>query len=157
MAWSCPRRWGGADATPNPGRRGWKKKHRYASHGLRFEIKLPTESRKEFRKRLNKLALHEDETRPSRGSSDGWLFGPQVRGEGSIHSDIWTGTAAELAECGVVGVFPVSGWWKDLPKRDRSEMGAHYALLVSVETLEVETDIWTPVALEVGVPIEVET
>lgn len=29
---------------PNPGRRGWKKRHRYASHGLRFDVKGPTES-----------------------------------------------------------------------------------------------------------------
>lgn len=42
---------------PNPGRRGWKKRHRYASHGLRFEVKGPTESVDEFRKRLNQRAL----------------------------------------------------------------------------------------------------
>jgi hypothetical protein len=29
---------------PNPGRRGWKKRHRYASHGLRFDVKGQTES-----------------------------------------------------------------------------------------------------------------
>lgn len=38
---------------PNPGRRGWKRRHRYASHGLRFEVKWPTENVDEFRKRLN--------------------------------------------------------------------------------------------------------
>jgi hypothetical protein len=49
----------------------------------------------------------------------------------------------------------VSGWWKDQPKRDRSELGARYALIVSVETPGVETDIWTPVAQQVGVPVAV--
>ena len=49
---------------PNPGRRGWTKRHRYSSHGLRFEVKSPTESVDEFRKRLNKRALEEDEARP---------------------------------------------------------------------------------------------
>src|SRR6266852_1282098 len=29
---------------PNPGRRGWRRRHRYASHGLRFDVKSPTES-----------------------------------------------------------------------------------------------------------------
>jgi hypothetical protein len=42
---------------PNPGRRGWKNRHRHASHGLRFEVKGPTESMEEFRKRLNQRAL----------------------------------------------------------------------------------------------------
>jgi hypothetical protein len=48
-----------------------------------------------------------------------------------------------------------SGWWKDQPKRDRRYLGARYALVVSLETPGVETDIWTPVAQQVGVPIEV--
>jgi hypothetical protein len=50
---------------PNPGRRGWKTRHRYASHGLRFDVKAPTESIAEFRKRLNQRALDEDEKRPT--------------------------------------------------------------------------------------------
>jgi hypothetical protein len=56
---------------------------------------------------------------------------------------------------GVVAVYPVSGWWKDQPKRDRSEKGARYALVVSIETPDVEADIWTPVAQQVGVPVVV--
>jgi hypothetical protein len=143
---------------PNPGRRGWKKRHRYASHGLRFEVKGPTESVDEFRKRLNQRALDEDEARPSAGGdSSEWYLGEQARNHGSIHSDILQGFAADIAERGVVGVYPVSGWWKDQPKRDRSEKGARYALIVSIETPGVETDIWTPVAQQVGAVIAVES
>ncbi len=143
---------------PNPGRRGWKKRHRYASHGLRFEVKGPTESLEEFRKRLNQRALDEDEEKPATGGdSSEWYLGEQARSHGSIHSDLLQGFAADLAERGVVGVYPVSGWWKDQLKRDRSEKGARYALVVSIETPGVDTDIWTPVAQQVGVPIVVET
>lgn len=143
---------------PNPGRRGWKKRHRYASHGLRFEVKGPTESLEEFRKRLNQRALDEDEEKPSTGGdSSEWYLGEQARSHGSIHSDILQGFAADLAERGVVGVYPVGGWWKEQPKRDRSEKGARYALVVSIETPGVDTDIWTPVAQQVGVPIVIET
>lgn len=143
---------------PNPGRRGWKKRHRYASHGLRFEVKGPTESVDEFRKRLNQRALDEDEARPSAGGdSSEWYLGEQARNHGSIHSDILQGFAADIAERGVIGVYPVSGWWKDQPKRDRSEKGARYALIVSIETPGVETDIWTPVAQQVGAVIAVES
>lgn len=143
---------------PNPGRRGWKRRHRYSSHGLRFDVKSPTQSVDAFRKRLNQRALEEDEEKPGApGDSSDWFFGERARNRGSIHSDIWVGTAADLAERGVIGIYPVSGWWKDLPKRDRSDFGARYALIVSIETLTVDldVDIWTPVAQEVGVPIEV--
>ena len=37
---------------------------------------------------------------------------------GSIHSDIWEGTAIDLAACGRVAVFPVTGWWKELRSWD---------------------------------------
>lgn len=142
---------------PNPGRRGWKKRHRYASHGLRFEVKGPTESLEEFRKRLNKKALDDDEAKPSTGGdSSEWYLGEQARNRGSLHSDILSCNAADLADRGVIAVYPVSGWWKDLPKRDRSDFGARYALVVSIETPGIQTDIWTPVAQQVGAPIVVE-
>lgn len=142
---------------PNPGRRGWKKRHRYASHGLRFDVKGPTESIDEFHKRLNKKALGEDEAKPATGGdSSEWYLGEHARNRGSLHSDILSCNAADLAERGVIAVYPVSGWWKDQPKRDRSGNGARYALVVSIETPGVESDIWTPVAQQVGVPIELE-
>jgi hypothetical protein len=141
---------------PNPGRLGWKHRHRYASHGLRFDVKLPTETVPEFRKRLNQQALEEEEERPNISSdSKNWFLGEQGRGKGSIHSDVLLdGTAADLAQRGVIGVYPVSGWWNDQPKRDRSNHGARYALLVSVETDVEGVDIWTPVAQQIGVTIE---
>jgi hypothetical protein len=143
---------------PNPGRRGWQTKHRYQSHGLRFEVKGPTESLDEFRKRLNQNALDEEENRPPSGAdNDGWYLGPRARNRGSVHSDVLAGFAADIAERGTIAVYPVTGWWKDLKKRDRSAHGARYALVVSIETDEVQADIWTPIANQVGVPVAVET
>jgi hypothetical protein len=140
---------------PNPGRRGWKKRHRYASHGLRFDVIQATESIDEFRKRLNQKALEEDETRPSSDSdASSWYLGEETRNKGSIHCDVWVGSGADLAEREVVGIYPVGGWWKEQPARDRSAAGARYSLIVSIETTAAEVDLWTPVALEVGVPIE---
>lgn len=140
---------------PNPSRRGWRKKHRYQSHGLRFAIKGPVESDAEFHKRLNDEALQADEARPMAPDDPGWFLGNRTRDRGSLHSDIWTGPAADLAEREVIAIYPVSGWWKDQPSRDRSERGVRYALIVSIETPAEETDIWTPVAQEVGIAIEV--
>ena len=140
---------------PNPGRRGWRRRHRYASHGLRFEVKSPTETLDEFRKRLNQRALDEDEERPqASGDSSEWFLGERARNKGSLHSDFWVGTAADLAARGYIGVYPVTGWWKEQPSRDRSDEGARYALAVSIETPAVDVDIWTPVAIEVGIPVQ---
>jgi hypothetical protein len=140
---------------PNPARRGWRTRHRYASHGLRFDVKTGDESIDEFRRRLNKQAITEDGEAPSTSSdSVEWMLGDQVRHRGSLHSDIWNGTAVELAERDAIGVYPVSGWWKEQPRRDRSEFGARYALIVSIVTPAEHVDIWTPVAQEVGVPVQ---
>ncbi len=143
---------------PNPARRGWLRRYAYASHGLRFDVRRPTETSDAFRQRINERARLEEERRPT--SEDGdpeWLFGPTQRVAGSLHTDIWTGTAAELAQRGAIAVFPVSGWWKERPKRDRSEEGVRYTLIVSIETPGQDVDIWTPVAAEVGVPVMIET
>ena len=42
---------------PNPGRRGWRSRYSYASHGLRFGIRRVTESDVAFQKRINQKAL----------------------------------------------------------------------------------------------------
>jgi hypothetical protein len=140
---------------PNPARRGWRARHRYASHGLRFDVKTGEESLAEFRRRLNRQAVAEDGEQPTTASDSAeWVLGDRLRHRGSLHSDIWHGSAAELAERDVVGVYPVGGWWKEQPQRDRSALGARYALIVSVQTAAEGVDIWTPVAQEVGVPIQ---
>jgi hypothetical protein len=109
----------------------------------------------DFRHRLNRLALAEEERRPQTPADKGWILGPDTRTVGSLHCDFWEGTAAELSSRGALAIFPVSGWWKENPKRDRSAAGACYALIVSIETPGQEVDIWTPVAQEIGVPITV--
>jgi hypothetical protein len=74
---------------PNPGRRGWRRRHRYASYGLRFDLKCPTESADEFRKGLNQRALDEDEDKPvADGDAAAWYLGELARNRGAIHSDL---------------------------------------------------------------------
>ncbi|TIV62560.1 MAG: hypothetical protein E5V89_33120, partial [Mesorhizobium sp.] len=46
---------------PNPDERGWTRRHRYASHGLRFRVKSATETVDEFRARINQAARDEEE------------------------------------------------------------------------------------------------
>jgi len=143
---------------PNPARLGWKRRHRYASHGLRFDVKTASESVPDFRRRLNKKALNDGEEKPTTGSdSADWLLGDNNRHRGSLHCDIWEGTAEELSERNVIGIYPVSGWWNEQRTWDRSREGVRYAMVVSIECDADDIDIWTPVAQEVGLPIAVET
>ena len=84
---------------PSPGRRGWNQKHRYQSHGLRFDVRRPEESMTQFRQRLTRDAWEDHTTRPVSlvRDSRNWVLGADLRTKGSIHSDWWKGTAAELA------------------------------------------------------------
>lgn len=140
---------------PNPGRRGWTRKHRYQSHGLRFEVKHPLETDAAFHKRISKAAWDDEEEQVDSMKDDrNWELGPQLRCKGSIHSDTWNGTAAELAECGVLAVFPVTGWWKERPHLERWNRPARYSLLITLETPRADVDIYTPIAAQIGVPVE---
>jgi hypothetical protein len=98
---------------PNPGERGWANKYRYASHGLRFDVRRPLESLEAFQQRVNKQARDEEASRRTVKESGTWDLGENLRKLGSIHSDTWHGSAAELAERGYIAVYPVLGWWKE--------------------------------------------
>jgi hypothetical protein len=145
---------------PNPAERGWQRKFRYMSHGLRFDVKTPEESSTDFRKRLNRAAREEDEKGAATSSdAERWLLGPTLRHKGSIHSDRWTGTAIGLADRGLIGIYPVMGWWRERQHLGRSTSTARYALVVTISTPGIEADIYTPVLNEVAlkVPIAVTT
>jgi Subtilase family len=141
---------------PNPGERGWARRHRYASHALRFAVKRSTESLSQFRQRINKAAEAEEAGGGgiiASSGGDDWLLGA-IRDRGSIHSDIWRGTGAELASRDAIGVFPLSGWWKEKPALQRWEREARYVLLVSVRAPGSDIDIYTSIEnmLAVEVP-----
>lgn len=143
---------------PNASSRGWRGRYVYPSHGLRFDIRRPGETTGEFQRRLNSLAeTEEGGTRQSAGQEPKWLVGSEGRHVGSLHADLWEGTAADLADCGVVGVYPVGGWWKNNNRADRNDLFVRYALLVSLYTPEIEVDLYTPIATQVGIPVTIET
>lgn len=95
---------------PNPSEQGFSARYRFESHGLRYEVKQPAELNVDFQKRIN-VAVRDEEERTQTGSDDaGWIVGKQHRHKGSLHSDLWRGSAADLASRGVIGVYPVFGW-----------------------------------------------
>lgn len=133
---------------PNPSKRGWQSKFRYQSYALRFAVKAATETDEEFMARVNKLE-RDQERDDAHGDADAadWTFGAQLRSRGSVHSDIWTGTAVQLATKSQVAVFPVGGWWKDWKEAAQHGAEARYSLVVSLDVAEgIETDLYTPIA-----------
>ena len=141
---------------PSPSRRGARSRYRYESHGLRFDVKRPTESIRQFRSRINAAGRPQDYKSTDSDDSN-WLVGTQGRHKGSLHSDIWSGTAADLASRGFIGVYPALGWWKSRPALQQYDRAVRYALVVSIDAPEVDVDLYAAVAEQIAAPIEVET
>ena len=117
---------------PNPSERGFRSRYRYESHGLRFDVKRPQESMDDFRARINAAARNEEDGTRMSGDDSNWLIGKQNRHKGSIHSDIWRGSAADLASRGVIAVYPALGWWKTRKRLEGCNKSARYSLIVSI-------------------------
>ena len=143
---------------PKPGRReGFAtSRHRYQSYGLRFEVKRPQETVDDLRKRVSTAAREEQETYESVGDTAGWALGPQIRTRGSVHSDWWTGTAADLANCGFIAVYPVSGWWREARGNHWSKE-ARYALVVTIRTDKTRVSLFAPIQSEIDLYTPVDT
>jgi Subtilase family len=143
---------------PSPGMRGLSAKYGYQSHGLRFATRKPLETVQAFEERVNKFGR--DEAYEAPGISDpGWQFGHSQRSLtslGSIHSDLWRGTAAALASRSDLAVYPTMGWWSKRAHLRQWDKVAKYSLIVDISTPNVETDIYTPVANQIGIPVVVE-
>lgn len=141
---------------PNPGERGWTKRHRYASHGLRFAVKRPEEDVDTFRRRINAAARDEEEGNYAGGPEDGWLLGPRLRNRGSLHSDIWEGTATDLANRHGIAIYPTGGWWREKKNLERYARDARYSLILSLRA-QTTIDLYTEIANAIGIEVEIET
>ncbi|WP_241754372.1 S8 family peptidase [Cupriavidus basilensis] len=133
---------------PNPSSRGWQSKFRYQSYALRFAVKAATEDDDQFKRRINKLERVPEEDAAFNDPDVGqWRYGAQLRARGSLHSDIWTGTAAQLGSKSKIAVFPVGGWWKDWKEAKQYDSEARYSLIVSLRASDdIDTDIYAPIA-----------
>ncbi len=141
---------------PGPGEVGWKDRYRYASHTLRFDINSPTETQDEFVRRINIATRNEDNGKPDTSSAaDYWVIGSQNRDKGSIHSDIWQGTASELASSNLIAISPKIGWWRERHHLHRYNKKTKYSLIISIKTPEENVDIYTPVAIQITQPVSI--
>jgi hypothetical protein len=148
---------------PNPGDRGYTTKYAYQSTALKFALINSGEDFDNFKIRTNKI--NQDTLKESLGvekldsgeydkttGTSRWALGADTVFKGSIHSNYWNGSAAAIASCNKLAIFPLaSGWWKELKKQNKFDSQLRYALIVSIETPENTTDIYTPIATQVAV------
>ncbi|MFA5520648.1 MAG: S8 family peptidase [Castellaniella sp.] len=137
---------------PNPSARGSVSKYHYPSHRLRFDVQRPLDaSTEQFIARLNAAAQHEDDDSATSSDPD-WLLGTQHRHRGSLHQDIWKGTAAELVSRGFIAVYPGTGWWRTRPALVRYGSVARYSLAISIRTPPTDIDLYAAVEQKIRLP-----
>lgn len=146
---------------PNPSARGTNSKFHYPSHRLRFDVQRSLETTEDFVARINAAAEREDDGDPINPRDPDWVLGDKQRHRGSLHQDIWRGTAAELSNRGFIAVYPAIGWWRTRPAQNRYDLPARYSLLVAISTPTTDVDLYTTVAQQVNaqiaVPVTVST
>lgn len=134
---------------PNPRIQTIKSKYVYRSHGLSFALSKPGQRQKDFIQSIGRGEEREDDYEESDFKHE-WYFGRQLQSNGSIHKDIWEGSAADLIDMSKVAVIPVTGWWKLNKDKEKCLEYVDYSLIVSIEIEDNEVDIYTEVASKIA-------
>lgn len=139
---------------PNPGDKGYSTRYSYQSCALKFLLINPGETPENFETRTNRINIEklEDGDYEKGTGNSRWFLGADTVFRGSVHSNFWIGSAAEIASCNRLAVFPLaSGWWKQLKKQEKHDSQLRYSLIISIETPENSTDIYTSIATKLTV------
>lgn len=153
---------------PNPGDKGYTTKYSYQSSALKFLLINPTEDFENFKVRTNRINIENlkdeqgveklSEVDYEKNQEKRWFLGADTVFKGSIHSNFWNGSAAEIAVCNKLAIFPLaSGWWKQLKKQKKYDSQLRYSLIVSIETPENTADIYTKIANQVNIQNIIKT
>lgn len=131
---------------PNP---AYKLKS-YQGAGLQWDLQKADETRDMFVKRVN-AAQRSNGERNFEGARD-WQIGKQARSRGTVQSDRWHGTAAELATRRSLAVYPIKGWWySDLTQHPNQEVP--FSLIASILSEDVSVDVYNPIMLSASVSV----
>ncbi len=127
---------------PNPAEASRGSRYRYASHNLRFKLNRAVENERQFMSRISKAVESGD---PIVKEDDNWEFGSDRRDVGSLHIDQLTCRASDLARRNFLAVHPVAGWWKSKAKLNLGEPVVRFALIVEIDTQDIEVDLYAEV------------
>src|SRR5699024_798460 len=93
---------------PSPGSIGWDRPNSYISVPLRFDLNGNL-NKDGFIDNISRVNWAENiGYKEKTDNSVSWKLGKQLRDKGSIHSDIWEGSAIELALNEFIAVYPIN-------------------------------------------------
>jgi hypothetical protein len=142
---------------PNPGVSASIDPQRYQSYGLRFDLRRRAEALSDYVERVNAAERDDPLGRANISPDDNrWLFGPKSMSAGSLHCDVWSGPAADLAARDIICIKPVIGWWRNRASLEICNKMARYALVLTLSTPEVEIDLHTPIDTVVQTNVDIE-
>ncbi len=101
--------------------------------------------------RINAAAQQEDDGAAANSRDAGWHLGDRQRHRGSLHQDVWEGSAADLASRGFLAVYPAAGWWRTRPALERYALPARYSLIVSLRTEQTDVDLYNVIASKIAI------
>lgn len=143
---------------PNPGLSANVDAQRYQSHGLRFNLQRRNESIDRFKRRVNVAERANRRARENTEPADQrWMLGEDSVSAGSLHCDVWTGSAIDLLQRNTLCIKPVNGWCRNRADRAICDRVTRYSLVVTFKTRNVDLDIYTPIDTLIRTPVEVET
>lgn len=138
---------------PSPSELGQIIPARYRSFGLRFDLKRKSETDSAFRHRINQLDSMEYAP-PKSEVDNNWTFGSKHVVAGSVHSDVWVGTAIDLASRDKIAISPVSGWWRYRSSLGKHNSQARYSLIISITAEGEDIKIYTEISNLINASIE---
>ena len=141
---------------PNPSFSSAIDPFRYQSFGLRFDLKRLNETPDMFLKRRNLAERANKKDSSSAVPDSRWFLGQKQIASGSIHCDIWKGTAAQLALRNMLWVYPVNGWWRERKSLNRCNDRTRYSLVLTLESEDQSVDLYTPISALVDTSVDVD-
>jgi hypothetical protein len=143
---------------PNPGLSANVDPQRYQSHGLRFDLRRKSEPLENFKRRVNASERDNPRVAPQAQPDDArWMLGARSVSAGSLHCDVWSGPAIELAGRDTLCIKPVNGWWRQRAGSSVCNRRSRYALIITVKAQNSEIDLYTPISTAVQLPVSIET
>ncbi len=121
---------------------------KYQGASLQWDLQGHAESDALFMKRVN--AAERGEGDRGFNSSRDWKIGITARSMGTVQSDRWSGTAADLSARRQLAVYPVNGWW-DNNRTKYSTQEIAFSLIVSVRSEDTTVDIYNPISLSASI------
>ena len=128
---------------PSPGVRSRLNKYTFQSIRLKFDVKGPNESDIDFKNRI-KMVTEEGEDRVRDPElRNRWAIGITNRNQGSVISDSFTLSGADMAKCDVIAIYPSGGWFKN--RLENLDIEIPYSLVVTLETSDEQVLLYNEV------------